>query len=153
MRRQRWYALSNNILVQAEPHLKCVQLHDSLWTVRQLLFILLPAILHLLPPTPRRSTPLDALPELTVLANQTFSRIQLLKYTRGATARAPELRDASSAWWAQGRTEGEWAREDAELREMAAKMGLGVDEGGELREKARAVVASLKVAYQPSQFQ
>lgn len=108
--------------------------------------------LHLLPPTPRRITPLDVLPELTVLANQTFSRIQLLKYTRGALARTPELQDAAGAWWAKGRQEGEWVTEDQEMQELAKKLQLDIEEDGELRAKARSIVESLKVGYQPSQF-
>lgn len=124
-----------------------------MWTLRQLIFLLVPVGLHLLPPTQRKSSPLDTLPELTVLASQTFSRIQLLKYTRGAVARAPELRDAAGEWWAKDRQESHWAREDPEVQELARKLGAGIVDGGESRVRARAVIESLKMGYQPSKFQ
>lgn len=132
--------------------LNILQWHDTLWQARQILFLVLPPIIHLLPASNPAPSPLSSLPYLTRLADQTLARIQLLEYTRGASLREPELRAAAEAWWERERTEGSWGSSDAQVREIAEKLGLGVEERGALRSRAHVAAEALKGGFKPSEY-
>lgn len=76
-------------------------------------------------------------------------RAHLLKYTRAAVMRNPELRERAVRWWERKKREGDAGREDEAVQKAALKMGLGFAdaEGGEegkLRMSARVAIESLK---------
>jgi hypothetical protein len=99
-------------------------------------------------------------PTLTAMraAEQTAIRMQLLRLTRGAVMRLPDLRARAAAWWADEAREGEWVREDEALRDLSRKMGKGFDEGvdgeapGPLRTTAHNTVTALNSAFTPSEY-
>ena len=119
--------------------------------MRQIGFLALPALIHLLPlsyPTSLLST----LEESTALAGAIVSRIQLLSVMHAAGSRDPVLRGAANKFWERQREEGEVALKDPLVLEMAQKLGLQVEEGGELRQKLRSGIEMLKTGIRPSQY-
>jgi predicted phage gp36 major capsid-like protein len=66
---------------------------------------------------------------LPTVLDQTLTRLRLLKYTKGAIMRVPELREQSEEWWERERRRGEWIREDEGVRKAAERVGYGFDEG------------------------
>jgi len=138
--------------------------HDILWTLRQALFLFLPLILHFLPPSPPfANSPLSAIPSVVLKLDNTIRKIHLLKYTRGAVMRTPELRERAGKWWEEDKREGEWVRSDEGVNNMAEKLGLGFwedkdgteEEGrkdGKLRSNAKMAVEMLKSGFTPSEF-
>ncbi|KAF5356531.1 hypothetical protein D9758_008245 [Tetrapyrgos nigripes] len=127
-------------------------LHDNLYLLRQLVFLLLPSVIHfLLPPSPSpfafAATPVNANNSATpspvpipqtphaaaLLTLQALvPKLQLLRYTRGAVMRSPSLRDSATEWWSVEKQEGEWVRGDdagvGSVREVARGLGVGFDE-------------------------
>lgn len=79
---------------------------------------------------------------------RSIPRAHLLKYTRAAVMRNPELRERAVRWWARKKREGDAGRADEAVQRAALKMGLGfADAGGEegkLRMSARLAIESLK---------
>ncbi|KAJ7150932.1 hypothetical protein C8R43DRAFT_1127845 [Mycena crocata] len=134
--------------------------HDNLYLLRRLLFLVLPSVVHILPPS--ASAQALANPTLTAVrtAEQTAIRLQLLRVTRGAVMRVPELRERAVAWWTAEAQEGAWVREDDGVRELARKLNSGFDDGsgsdgegaGPLRMNARTTAAALKTAFAPSEY-
>jgi hypothetical protein len=110
-----------------------VQWHDLLWTFRQVLFLALPLLAHLLPGR-APSSPAPALARLPALAHAldaALGRAHLLKLASAAAARDPRL--AASAG------------EDEVLRRVAAQEGLAYSGGeGPLGMRAREVVGVLR---------
>ncbi|TCD62691.1 hypothetical protein EIP91_006550 [Steccherinum ochraceum] len=136
--------------------LNVFMLHDNLWICRQLLFLVLPLIVHATRPSP----PLAADPNTALLQVQSnlqaaVTRLTSLKYMRGAVMRDPSLRTTSTEWWGKQRAQGETIREDEAVQRMAEKLGyafVGVDEKGEeahLKKNARAAVDALKAGLAP----
>jgi hypothetical protein len=138
------------------------QWHDILWTIRHLFFLLLPLLFHIvLPPTPPLPSPLQTLGStLPQSLDAALTKLRLLKYTKGAIMRVPELREQSEEWWEEERIRGGWIREDDGVRRVAERVGLGFDEGGQdgdggevgegrLRKQARAAVQMLIGAFRP----
>ncbi|CAK5272780.1 unnamed protein product [Mycena citricolor] len=140
--------------------------HDRLLLLRRLLFLALPPLISALP---RVHTAIALSPTATALrtAELAFTRMKLLRLTRGAIMRAPLLRARADAWWAAQAQEGTWVREDAAVQDMARRLGTGFgdededeDDGsgsesggaGPLRAKAQESVASLAAGYAPSEF-
>ncbi|KAF7291934.1 hypothetical protein MIND_01218900 [Mycena indigotica] len=135
--------------------------HDSLLLLRQLLFLVVPILIHLLP-----ERPLSPLSNPTIgatrLAEQTLLRMQLLRLTRGAIMRIPVLRTRATEWWDGDARDGKWVREDKAVQDLARQLGSGFDdEGGSdvedvkaapLRTNARNAVTTLRTAFHPSDF-
>ncbi|OBZ77475.1 hypothetical protein A0H81_02705 [Grifola frondosa] len=126
--------------------------HDNLWLLRQLVFLLLPIIAHRMPNSPPSSATLA--PTLTATRTEmerALSRLNSLRFSRGAVLRDPTLRAAATEWWERQRQEGEWARSDEGVRRMAARLGKGLEDAmdgqapGEsrLKKKAEEVTAFL----------
>ncbi|KAJ7636901.1 hypothetical protein FB45DRAFT_789011 [Roridomyces roridus] len=136
--------------------------HDNLLFFRRLLFLLLPIIVHNAPAS--RHTAAIANPTLAAIrtAEQTTARLQLLRLTRGAVMRTPDLRARAAAWWTADAREGAWIREDEGVRDLARKLQSGFDGGagsgseeeavGPLRQQARNTVTALKMGFAPSEF-
>ncbi|KAH8116036.1 hypothetical protein DFH11DRAFT_1507063 [Phellopilus nigrolimitatus] len=138
-----------------------VMLHDTAQRLRHALFLLLPPLLHLLPPSRARATsPLTALPQILAQAERTRARLQLLRLASAARSRAPAVRGASERWWSRQRAEGACALGDREVREMAVKLGLDLggaaDDGavgeGALRAGVRTGVGALLGGFRPSEY-
>ncbi|KAJ7201599.1 hypothetical protein GGX14DRAFT_655469 [Mycena pura] len=133
--------------------------HDNFLLLRRLLFLLLPLLVHMLPPSASAASALVN-PTLVAVraAEQTAVRLQLLRLSRAAVMRVPALRTRAAAWWAADAREGEWVREDEGVRDLARKLGSGFDEGtggedaGPLRTNVRNTVTALKAGYTPSDF-
>ena len=89
-----------------------------------------------------------------------LTRIQLLRYTRGAIERTPDLRTQSQRYWDQRKREGAWVRNDEEVQNTARKVGLGFDtirQGTEqdpdaikVRKVAQAALQHLAPGFEPS---
>lgn len=121
------------------------QLHDNLYLLRQLVFLLLPPAIHfILPPSPLFAVPGSAIPgnpNANAQVPQTphaaalmtlqalIPKLQLLRYTRGAIMRTPALRDTATEWWCTEKQEGEWVREDEGVRNTARQLGIGFGSG------------------------
>jgi hypothetical protein len=80
---------------------------------------------------------------------RSIPRAHLLKHTRAAVMRNPELRERAVRWWARKKREGDAGREDEAVQKAALKMGLGFadaegSEEGKLRMSARVAIESLK---------
>jgi len=120
--------------------------HDNAWLLRQVLFLLLPVIVHLLPPTRYPPPPSVGVAAASITIQQAIRRVHSLRFTRAAVMRDPTLRAAAAEWWDRQRVEGEWAREDESVRRMANKLGKGFDEGGEDEEEGKLRVAARQVA-------
>lgn len=130
--------------------------HDNAWLLRHALFLLLPVIVHLLPPARYPPPPSVGVAAANLTIQQTIHRLQSLHYTRAVVMREPTLRAAAVEWWDRQRVEGEWAREDESVRKMAKKLGKGFDEAGEdeeegrLRAAARQVATAVKAEFLPA---
>ncbi|KAK7035463.1 hypothetical protein VNI00_011756 [Paramarasmius palmivorus] len=145
--------------------------HDTLTLLRHLLFLFLPLIIHfflgpspipitqttlLAPPgtLPPEQTP-EIPPAIRTLQSM-ITKLQLLRLSRGAIQRQPELRTAAGEYWAAERDEGEWVRTDEAVQKTARDMKMGYDKGngevGPLRENARAAVSNLFRGFVPSPF-
>lgn len=58
-----------------------------------------------------------------------MTKLQLLRLTRGAIPRHPTLRARAEDYWEKEQQEGEWMRNDLDVRRVAKGMGLDLDEG------------------------
>ena len=130
--------------------------HDTLWSLRHALFIVLPLTIHLLPapyaPPPLRYTLQDAAHAADVL----LARTHLLRLGTAGTQRVPELRERAAAFWTREQGVGEAVRQDAGVRVAAERSGLGLSPGvtpkvagedgaeGTLHKAARGAVEALK---------
>ncbi|KAI5121131.1 hypothetical protein M0805_002803 [Coniferiporia weirii] len=147
---ETYFIMTADMRISAENKF-AFMIHDTALRIRCLFFLVLPPLLHLLPPSRKPPSPLTILPSLAVLADQSIARLQLLRYTTGALSRDPVLRDTANAWWARRRSEGNTALHDPALNEMATKLGLGIDEEGLLRSRARTMIELLKGGFRPSE--
>lgn len=123
--------------------------HDNIQFIRQGLSLLLPILTQFLPEVQRPGPPSMSLAPALAHLERSISRAHLLKYTRAAVMRNPELRERAVRWWARKKREGDAGREDEAVQKAALKMGLGFAdaEGGEegkLRMSARVAIESLK---------
>ena len=102
------------------------QWHDVLYIARQALFVVLPLGIHLLRGIPEsESNPFMVLPQTITAMEGGLSRLNLIKYVRGAVMRVPELRESAEAWWKEEKQEGEWVRGDENVRQIAEREGFG----------------------------
>ncbi|KAJ7512420.1 hypothetical protein B0H11DRAFT_481128 [Mycena galericulata] len=132
--------------------------HDNLYLLRMALFLVLPPLVHMLPPSISAAALVN--PTITAMrtAEQTALRLQLLRLARGAVMRVPDLRARAVAWWSTEAREGAWVREDDAVRELARKLGTGFDEDtdGEvpapLLTTARNSVTALTTGFTPSEY-
>lgn len=161
------------------------QWHDNLFFARNFVFLILPLTVHYIlatTPPPSREASLNPT-ELNTLSPTSFQqyatlqgllgKIQLLKYTRGTISRVPELSTRAQEYWNRDKKEGDWVRDDPNVRQVATKVGLGFEESdpedetqpkgpprpygdGEpktrLRANAKIASSALMKALQPSQF-
>lgn len=128
-------------------HSYLLQWHDTLWTLRHLLFLFLPLTVHFLCPASTFVSPLAMVPMTNLALQSLMRRIQLMKFTNGATARVPELRQATGEFWEKTRSEGRWAREDESLNKTAEFSGAALP-----REGARQIAMGWKQGYEPDVF-
>ncbi|KAG5645513.1 hypothetical protein DXG03_005923 [Asterophora parasitica] len=142
------------------PHAPTIWWHDSLLFARTILFLLLPLIVHFVPPFEHRipiisrllglsNTPaVDATP-LLFQTHQTMSHLlpalHILKYTHAATMRLPELRTRAGAWWEEEARVGTWVREDGNNHSTNEQHGDG--EGGTNANTVRGVARALGMAF------
>ncbi|KAJ7249468.1 hypothetical protein C8J57DRAFT_1136754, partial [Mycena rebaudengoi] len=103
--------------------------HDRLYLARQLLFLVLPPLVHMLPARQSAAAALNPTIAAMRTAEMALARLQLLRIARGAVMRVPGLRSRAAAWWDAEAREGAWVREDEGVQELARKLGTGYDEG------------------------
>ncbi|KAJ6606687.1 hypothetical protein B0H10DRAFT_2075222 [Mycena sp. CBHHK59/15] len=132
--------------------------HDNLYRLRQFLFLVLPPLVHILPPSASPAAMMNPTLAAIRAAEHNAMRLQLLRLLRGAVLRVPALRTRAVEWWADEARDGAWVREDEGVQELARKLGTGFDEGsngegvGPLRTTARNTVAVLKGGFAPSEY-
>ncbi|KAI0634730.1 hypothetical protein C8Q77DRAFT_1054525 [Trametes polyzona] len=105
--------------------------HDNLWMLRHLLFLVLPILIHVLPPSPPKPNPVPLVALARTQLQQTQQQLVNARFVHAAAQRQPDLRAASSEWWERQRVEGEWARADEHVRHAAERLGKGIQEGAE----------------------
>jgi hypothetical protein len=120
--------------------------HDLCWILRHLLFLVLPAVLHLaparLPASPAAAA--RTLPTTAQQLERALRRAHALRLTRAGIMREPSLRGSASEWWSRGRRAGIQVRGDVGVRRVAEKVGLGFVEGeAELRSQARKMTGEI----------
>ncbi|KAG5652502.1 hypothetical protein H0H81_004815 [Sphagnurus paluster] len=143
-----------------------IQWHDTLLNMRHIIFLILPLLIHFLPPfrLPFLSGPapapiVDSTP-LLVQTHQTLAHLlpalHFLKYAQAAIMRVPDLRARTNAWWEEEARVGEWIRGDGadakageegattSVRGVARGLELSFDEAIEGREEGK-LRASAKV--------
>jgi len=132
-------------------------LHDTIWTLRQLLFLILPLILHSLPSIPPPQDPFTTITSAQMALQTTSNRIMSLKWIRGAIMRDPTLRAHANQWWDKQKDEGDWVREDDNVQRIAEKLDYGFGEAssdgtqeGKLRANAKLGVNALVHGLHPS---
>ncbi|KAG1849671.1 hypothetical protein DFJ58DRAFT_716896 [Suillus subalutaceus] len=123
--------------------------HDNIQFTRQALFLLLPILTHFLPEVQNPGPPSMSLAPALAHLERSIPRAHLLKYTRAAIMRNPELSERAVRWWSRKKREGDAGREDEAVQRAAQKMGLGFadaesGEEGKLRMSARMAIESLK---------
>lgn len=104
------------------------QLHDTLWTLRHLFFLLLPLVVHSTPPS-QPPDPTNSLIATHAKLQTTLTRLTSLKYMRGALMRDPHLRASATQWWDNQRISGGWVREEPSVQKLADKFGYGYGNG------------------------
>jgi len=142
-----YWTLTVEIRISQGNSYNVVMWHDTLWTVRHLLFLFLPLAIHFLFPASHSISPLAAVPMTNLALQSLMRRIQLLKFTDAASSRVPELRQASAEFWDKHRNEGQWAREDESVQRTAELAGVTLR-----RETAAEIVAGLKQGFETDVF-
>jgi hypothetical protein len=102
------------------------QWHDTLWSLRHALFLALPLTIHLLPAPPPTPKLLATLNHLSKTADAQLTHIHFLRLSTAATQRVPELRTRATSFWTRGRSIGAAVRRDADVRDAAERVGLGI---------------------------
>ncbi|KAF8133300.1 hypothetical protein EV363DRAFT_1325861 [Boletus edulis] len=133
--------------------------HDNLFLARNILFLVLPAFIQMLPaiyPPPPASVALAA---VLGRLERTLPRAQLLRYFRPAILRHPHTRERAVEFWTKDAADGAAARSNPNVQMTASKLGFGFaspvssgDNGGQeslLRVNARMAVQSLKPLFMP----
>ncbi|KAH7882307.1 hypothetical protein F5I97DRAFT_1817307 [Phlebopus sp. FC_14] len=129
--------------------------YDNLFLARHALFLVLPLLTQALPPIYPPVPPSVALAPALAHLEHALPRAHLLKYTRQAIMRRPEMRDRAVEWWAREAFNGKAAREDAVVQRTAQKLGFdfatadGQKREGKMRTSAKMAVESLKVLFEP----
>lgn len=119
------------------------QWHDRAWHVRQLFFLLLPIILHILPYNYHPLTPLMSLPPTLRSFETTLASLQVLENVRMAAMRDEELRGNVGRYWAHEAKEANEVRGNEDLADEAARLGMGYGRGDtKLSEAAKNAVNS-----------
>ncbi|KAF8500428.1 hypothetical protein F5888DRAFT_1582843, partial [Russula emetica] len=103
-----------------------VMWHDTLWSLRHALFLALPLTIHLLPAPPPTPKLLTTLNHLSKTADAQLTHIHFLRLSTAATQRVPELRTRATSFWTRERSIGAAVRRDADVRDAAERVGLGI---------------------------
>ncbi|TFK49295.1 hypothetical protein OE88DRAFT_1662754 [Heliocybe sulcata] len=136
---------------------KCVTMwHDRFWTIRHLIFLVLPAVLHILPSQTPSPSPLASLQTVNTATEQSILGLRLFSATHAAMMRVPQTREAQLDHFEKERREGQWGREDPDVQRRAEVLGLGYAEEpgeaeGRLRTSARAAVQALQTSFRVPQ--
>ncbi|KAF8553671.1 hypothetical protein OG21DRAFT_1413910 [Imleria badia] len=133
--------------------------HDNLFLARNILFVVLPVVIQILPaiyPPPPASA---ALAPVLGRLERTLPRAQLLRYFRQAVLRHPYTRERAVEFWTNDAADGAAARGNPNVQTTASKLGFGFaspagsgDMDGQesvLRVNARMAVQSLKPLFMP----
>ncbi|KAF9226249.1 hypothetical protein BS17DRAFT_697858 [Gyrodon lividus] len=133
--------------------------HDNLFFARNIFLLVLPIITRALPAIYQPGPASMALAPALGRLERTLPRAHLLKYTRQAVMRRPEIRERAMRFWVKDAAEGEAARSDPTVQMTASKLGFGftrpaeVEENnvreGFLRVSARMAVQSLRPLFMP----
>jgi len=102
------------------------QWHDTLWSLRHALFLVLPLSIHLLPAPPPTPTLSTTLTHLSKTADAQITHVHLLRLSTAGIQRVPELRARATAFWTRERSVGAAVRHDADVRDAAERVGLGI---------------------------
>ncbi len=103
-----------------------IQWHDTLWSLRHALFLALPLTIHLLPAPPPAPKLTTTLTHLSKTADSQLAHLHFFRLSTAAIQRVPELRTRATAFWTRERSIGAAVRRDADVREAAQRVGLGI---------------------------
>ncbi|KIJ96971.1 hypothetical protein K443DRAFT_268614 [Laccaria amethystina LaAM-08-1] len=157
--------------------LRIIMWHDTLLLLRNILFLVLPFLLHLprIPlidffpiisnlvpsPTPTSASPSASIKGTIQTLDHLIPALHLLKYTRAAIMRVPDARERAGVWWDAEREEGDVGRGDDGVRRAAKGMEIGYgekvvidgvieEEEGKLLANTRKAIGSLQESARPS---
>ncbi|KAJ8580464.1 hypothetical protein M405DRAFT_706372, partial [Rhizopogon salebrosus TDB-379] len=99
--------------------------HDNIQFVRRALFLILPVVVQFLPVSQQPGPPSTSLAPALAHLERSLPRAHLLRCTRAAVMRQPELRERALRSWAREKSEGDTGREAESVQKAAEKMGLG----------------------------
>lgn len=109
---EAWWIATVDIKVPRDG-LGVTMWHDRLFLVRQVIFLIVPALAHNLPASPQKPiSPLFLLSRTAMELDLTEAKARTLDMTHTATMRDPELRHNATNWWTWQQQEAEWGRQD-----------------------------------------
>lgn len=117
---------TNSLSLSHTYTIHITQWHDTLWALRHALFLALPLSIHLLPAPPPTPTLSTTLTHLSKTADAQLTHVHLLRLSTASIQRVPELRARATAFWARERSVGAAVRHDADVRDAAERLGLGI---------------------------
>lgn len=118
--------LTHKLALSLSHTIHITQWHDTLWALRHALFLALPLSIHLLPAPPPTPTLSTTLTHLSKTADAQLTHVHLLRLSTAGIQRVPELRARATAFWARERSVGAAVRHDADVRDAAERLGLGI---------------------------
>ncbi|KAI0790462.1 hypothetical protein C8Q75DRAFT_717009 [Abortiporus biennis] len=105
--------------------LNVAMLHDTIWTLRQIVFLLLPIIVHFLPAAIPPPDPIATLTSTQMVLQLTNARLTTLKFLHGAIMRDSSLRGSAVQWWSGQKKVGDAVREDENVQRIAEQGDYG----------------------------
>ena len=104
-----------------------MKLHDNVYNLRKLLFMIILPIVHNLPTSSAPNTSsIYALQPAAAVLDKAVTKIRVLDYVHGAVLREPTLRRNTEEWWARQGQESQWVREDARMLAESERVGRGI---------------------------
>lgn len=104
-----------------------MKLHDNVYNLRKLLFMIILPIVHNLPTSSAQNTSsIYALQPAAAVLDKAVTKIRVLDYVHGAVLREPTLRRNTEEWWSRQGQESQWVREDARMLAESERVGRGI---------------------------
>ena len=110
-------------------------MHDQALLPRRLVLLALPWVFSFVPVRRPKEGLLAASLRLQAAVQDLVSTSQMLRLMSQAIPRDPRLQRKSTEFWSNVKFESNAAQDDAEINEMARRLGIDISEGGELREQ------------------
>ncbi|KAI0309940.1 hypothetical protein OF83DRAFT_931475 [Amylostereum chailletii] len=138
-----WLMCTATVTITRDEQDVPIMYHAWLWSLRQLTFLALPAVIHFLPPVhtipiisslpliPGPSPPPATYSQLRAAVDSAQTRLSFLRFASGAVRRHPELNARADTYWRRERDIASQLWADDGVRESAKKAGLDIGEVGE----------------------